>query len=59
MPLAWWLLFRTRWGLLVRTAGERAEVLHAYGHLAAPVRFYAVVAGGALAGMGGAQLSTA
>ena len=27
----WWLLFRSRWGLLLRTAGERPEVLLAYG----------------------------
>ena len=58
-PLAWWFLFRTRSGLLVRTAGERAEVLHTFGTSPTKVRFSAVVAGGALAGLGGAQLSTA
>ena len=31
-PLVWWLLFRSRWGLLVRGAGERTEVLRTYGH---------------------------
>jgi simple sugar transport system permease protein len=58
-PLTWVFLFRTRSGLKVRTAGERAEVLHTFGSSPTKVRFAAVVAGGALAGIGGAQLSTA
>lgn len=58
-PAMWWLLYRSRWGLLVRAAGEREEVLAAYGHSPLRVRYLAVVAGGALAGIGGAQLSTA
>jgi general nucleoside transport system permease protein len=58
-PALWWLLFRSRWGLLVRAAGEREEVLGAYGHSPLRVRYLAVVGGGALAGVGGAQLSTA
>jgi simple sugar transport system permease protein len=59
VPLMWWLLFRSRWGLLVRGAGERSEVLRTYGHRAVMVQYLAVIAGGALAGIGGAQLSTA
>jgi simple sugar transport system permease protein len=58
-PLVWALLFRTRWGLLIRTAGERPEALAAYGVSPARVRSAAVVLGGALAGIGGAQLSLA
>ena len=27
VPAVWWVLFRSRWGLLLRAAGERAEVL--------------------------------
>jgi simple sugar transport system permease protein len=59
VPLTWLLLFRTRWGLLIRTAGERPEALRAYGVSPRLVRTVAVVLGGALAGLGGAQLSTA
>ena len=59
VPAVWWLLFRSRLGLLVRTAGERPEALLAYGVSPHLVRTCAVVAGGALAGVGGAQLSTA
>jgi general nucleoside transport system permease protein len=58
-PVAWWFLFRTRTGLDIRTAGERAEVLHTFGTSPRLIRLLAVVLGGALAGVGGAQLSTA
>ena len=58
-PGLWWLLFRTETGLRIRTAGERPEVLDVFGVSAARVRFQAVVFGGALAGLGGAQLATA
>lgn len=58
-PGIWWLLFRTRWGLLLRSAGERPEVLSSYGYSSRRVQYLAVVAGGLLAGIGGAQLSTA
>lgn len=56
---AWWFLFRTRWGLLLRSAGERSEVLSTYGHRPVLVQYLAVTAGGMLAGLGGAQLSIA
>jgi simple sugar transport system permease protein len=59
VPLIWWLLFRSRWGLLLRGAGERTEVLRTYGHRPQLVQYIAVVVGGVMAGIGGAQLSTA
>jgi simple sugar transport system permease protein len=59
VPVTWWFLFRSRPGLLIRTAGERPDALRAYGVSPARVRTAAVVLGGALAGVGGAQLSTA
>jgi len=59
VPAVWWLLFRSRWGLLIRGAGERTEVLATYGHRVVPTQALAVLIGGALAGIGGAQLSTA
>ncbi len=58
-PAMWWLLYRSRVGLTVRGAGEKPEVLRAYGHSPVLVRYLAVVGGGLLAGVGGAQLSTA
>ncbi|MET0896205.1 MAG: ABC transporter permease [Acidimicrobiia bacterium] len=59
VPLIWWLLFRSRWGLLLRGAGERTEVLRTYGHKPQLVQYIAVLIGGVMAGIGGAQLSTA
>ncbi len=44
---------------MVRAAGERPEVLVAYGMSATTIRYVATVIGGAMAGLGGAQLSTA
>ena len=56
----WWVLFRTRVGLLVRTAGERSEVLTVHGYSRRPpCATRATIAGGALAGIGGAHLSIA
>ena len=58
-PVVWWVLFRTRAGLLVRTAGERAEALTVHGYSPSTIRYLAVIAGGALSGLGGAHLSLA
>jgi ABC-type uncharacterized transport system permease subunit len=59
VPALWWFIFRSRWGVLLRAAGERSEVLTTYGHRLVPIRYAAVIAGGFLAGIGGAQLSIA
>ncbi|MCU1378126.1 MAG: inner-rane translocator [Acidimicrobiales bacterium] len=59
VPVTWFVLQRTGIGLLVRGAGERSEVLATYGHDVRLVQYLAVVTGGLLAGIGGAQLSTA
>lgn len=56
---SWWLIFRSRWGVLLRAAGERSEVLVTHGHAVRPVQYAAVMIGGMLAGLGGAHLSTA
>lgn len=58
-PLLLWFLHRTRAGLVVRAAGEGPEVLAVYGTSVTLVRTLTLLAGGALAGLGGAQLSTA
>ncbi len=59
VPLTWFLLFRTRIGLLVRTAGERADSLTVHGYSVTQMRIGAVTVGGMLAGLGGAHLSIA
>lgn len=58
-PGAWWFLYRTGLGLRLRSAGERPEVLATMGTSPLRVRWIAVLIGGALAGLGGAQLATA
>jgi simple sugar transport system permease protein len=55
-PLLWVFLKYTRWGLVLRATGESGAVAFAYGHSPSRVRYLAVMAGGALAAVGGAQL---
>jgi simple sugar transport system permease protein len=52
-----WFFFRSRGGLIVRAVGESPESAHALGHRVRLVRFGAVLAGGALAGLAGAYIS--
>lgn len=53
---AWLLLFRTTWGLTLLAVGEHPAAADAAGASVARVRAAAAIAGGALAGMGGAYL---
>ena len=55
--LVWWALFRTRWGLGLRAAGESPVAAFASGRNPAVLQFQALVAGGVLGGLGGAHLS--
>jgi simple sugar transport system permease protein len=57
VPLVWWMLYRTRAGLVLRATGERPEVVSVAGHRPQLVQLCAVTLGAALAGIGGAQLS--
>lgn len=52
-----WFLSRTRWGLILRAAGDSSEAVRAMGYSAETMRFVATTTGGALAGIGGAFLS--
>jgi simple sugar transport system permease protein len=52
----WFVLTRTRWGLGLSAAGESPSAAMAHGISVRRVRALAVLAGGALAGMGGATL---
>jgi len=58
-PLAWLFLTRTRLGAAVRAAGERPDVLSSFAWSPTRLRAGAVIAGGALSGLAGAQLSVA
>ena len=52
-----WAFARTRWGLLVRLAGDSASATKALGYSVNRIRIAATVAGGAIAGLGGASLT--
>ena len=56
VPILSWLLFRTRWGLELRAAGESARDSRAAGVRVGVVRTTGVLIGGGLAGLAGASL---
>ncbi|MDP4074126.1 ABC transporter permease [Acidovorax sp. A1169] len=53
----WWAFARTRWGLLVRLAGDSANATRALGYSVSGIRIAATAAGGFIAGLGGASLT--
>lgn len=56
VPLVWWLLWRTRWGLAVRAAGESPGALEAGGVSVRAVRWTALLCAGVGGGLAGATL---
>jgi ABC-type uncharacterized transport system permease subunit len=52
-----WGFANTRWGLVVRMAGDSSDAARALGHSVSAVRIAATTAGGFIAGLGGASLS--
>ncbi|MCW6509030.1 ABC transporter permease [Lichenifustis flavocetrariae] len=54
-----WFLNHTRGGLILRGVGESDTSAHSIGHDVIRIRYYAVLFGGAMAGLGGAYLSLA
>ncbi|MDR0836727.1 MAG: ABC transporter permease [Propionibacteriaceae bacterium] len=51
--LVWFLLFRTKWGLRVRSVGEHPEAAETVGINVRATRWQAVLVGGLFAGLGG------
>lgn len=56
VPVAAWLLFRTRWGLALRAAGEDRHAAAANGVRVVRIQTIALLIAGALAGVAGATL---
>jgi general nucleoside transport system permease protein len=52
-----WAMANTRWGLIVRMAGDSSDASRALGYSVNTVRVLATMAGGFIAGLGGASLS--
>lgn len=59
VPLAWFILYRTRFGLNIRAVGENPEAVDAAGVNVYMVRYSVLAIGGALMAAGGAFLSLA
>lgn len=59
VPAAWFVLYRTRWGLDIRAVGEHPEAADAMGIDVPRIRYACIATGGVLAGLGGTFLSTA
>jgi general nucleoside transport system permease protein len=58
VPLTWWILYRSRFGLRLRAVGENPAAVDTAGVSVVRLRFAAVVIAGVLCGIGGAYLST-
>ncbi len=59
VPLTWWILYRTRFGLRLRAVGENPAAVDTAGVSVVGLRFAAVGICGILCGIAGAQLATA
>jgi simple sugar transport system permease protein len=57
VPVCWYVLYKTPFGLRIRAAGENPEAADAAGVNVIRLRYIAVVLSGILAGAGGAYLS--
>ena len=58
VPLTWWTLYRTRFGLRLRAVGEAPEAVDTAGVSVAGLRYAAIAIAGVLCGLAGAYLAT-
>jgi ABC-type uncharacterized transport system permease subunit len=57
VPVLWFIMYKTRWGITLRSVGESPATADAAGINVFLVRYLAVFFGGMMAGVGGAYLS--
>lgn len=57
VPVVWFVLFRTTWGLKIRAVGEHPHAADTVGISVVGVRYTTILIAGALAGLAGAFLS--
>jgi len=55
--VVWFMLFKTRWGVIIRSTGENPRATETQGINVSLVKYLCVMAGGGFAGMAGANLS--
>ena len=56
VPVSWWLLFRTRFGLRLRAVGENPQMVDAAGVSVMRLRYAALTLNGVLCGLAGSYL---
>nr|WP_326530924.1 ABC transporter permease [Rhodoferax sp.] len=56
VPLSWWLLFKTRFGLRLRAVGENPQMVDAAGVSVTRLRYMALTINGLLCGLAGSYL---
>jgi len=59
VPMTWWIVYRTRFGLRLRAVGENPTAVDTAGISVAWLRYRAVMTGGLLTGLAGTYLSIA
>lgn len=59
IPVTWWILYRTRFGLRLRAVGENPSAVDTAGISVIRLRYLAVMVGGIFVGLAGAYLSMA
>lgn len=59
VPVAWWFLDKTTWGLKIKSVGQNPAAADSLGVNVNQVRYFSVCLGAVLAGLAGASLSTA
>jgi simple sugar transport system permease protein len=59
VPLTWWIVYRTRFGLRLRATGENPAAVDTAGISVTRMRYSALICCGILCGIAGAYLSTA
>jgi ABC-type uncharacterized transport system permease subunit len=57
VPVLWFFLFKTRYGIIVRTVGENPMAAYTQGVDVQRVRYLCVIFGGMMCGLGGAYLT--
>lgn len=59
VPVSWFFLFRTPWGLMIRAVGQNPAAADAMGVSVVRIRYLTLTVGGVLASVAGASLSIA